>query len=160
MTDAFRHLEWMRLARIWKWPVPMITVERPLPCTCGRVTMGTSAAYSQHAGCDFFGHTASGRAVLIEAKSLDRPKLPMKVAAGAKVAPGVKRHQLVTLLAAGAHGAHALVVWRRKDYVTLLSIGDLWHRVEDVPDSVPWDAQTAIPIGSLPGRLVAELQGI
>lgn len=135
----------------------MVSMDKSFDCRCGRAVMGTVAGYSQHTGCDFFGHTSSGHAVLIEAKSLDRPNLPMKVErVSKKVAPGVKRHQLVTLLAAHAHGSHAYVIWRRKEAVMLIAFGAM-ATVDDVPDEWPWNPLAAHPIADLPYRLVDAL---
>lgn len=61
--------------------------------------------------CDFFGHTAGGRAILIEAKQVTRDSLPI----GAS--PGLAPHQVLALKQASACGAHSIIVWQHGEMI-------------------------------------------
>lgn len=61
--------------------------------------------------CDFFGYTACGRAILIEAKMVDRPSLPIRDR------PGLEAHQWNELDDANRAGALALICWARRGIV-------------------------------------------
>lgn len=70
---------------------------------------------SAKTGCDFFGHTAFGRTVLIEAKMLEKPSLG--------IGPGgaVKPHQWLMLWEGLSAGCIATIVWQRGEEIGLLS---------------------------------------
>ena len=108
----FNELRWHGVANIWRWPVPMVTTTAVVHCDCGRSVKGTAAAYSARTGCDFFGYTRSGRAVTIEAKSIDRASISL----GGE-GSGVKAHQLAALLEAHRCGAISLLLWRRGGFI-------------------------------------------
>lgn len=65
--------------------------------------------------CDFAGYAADGRAILIEAKMVDRSYLPLGKS------PGLKPHQWNELCDAQRAGALAIIAWQRGDAVALIS---------------------------------------
>lgn len=69
----------------------------------------------QQTPCDFIGYTASGRAILIEAKMVNAPQL--KIGSS----PGLSVHQWNELCDAEKAGAIALVCWARGDQCVCLT---------------------------------------
>jgi len=83
--------------------------------------------------CDFYGYTAQGRAILIEAKQVSRLSLPI----GKK--PGLLGHQWVALCEANRANALALLVWQRGDYIATISV-DMAIEFSRDRKSIPWDS--------------------
>jgi hypothetical protein len=83
--------------------------------------------------CDFFGYTACGRAILIEAKMVNAPSL--KVAGE----PGLSAHQWNELCDANRAGALALICWSRGAVVKTFGI-DMATMASKERRSIPWDA--------------------
>lgn len=88
--------------------------------------------------CDFFGYDAKGRAILIEAKSVDRPRLPVGCS------PGLLTHQWNELCDAHRAGALALVVWLRIEHVMVMMVDPAF-----VGKSIPWCKERAWPFADL-----------
>lgn len=82
--------------------------------------------------CDFFGYTAYGRAILIEAKMVERTALPIGSS------PGLQPHQWNELADANRAGALSLICWSRKDVCATLSF-DLALKLAEDRRSIPWD---------------------
>lgn len=115
--------------------------ERPTQCSnCGLWGKAGAIQYAERGGYDFFGHTATGVHIGIECKDIDKPSLRLWVEEGA----GVKVHQMIALREVAKAGGIALIVWKRRDLVTMLdpmpyaphlgiksvSIDDLrWHPI-------------------------------
>ncbi len=83
--------------------------------------------------CDFYGYTRDGRAILIEAKQVNRLSLPI----GKK--PGLLAHQWVALCEANRANVLALIVWQRRDYIATISI-DMAIEFSKDRKSIPWDS--------------------
>lgn len=83
--------------------------------------------------CDFFGYTSCGRAILLEAKMVNRQSLPI----GNE--PGLQVHQWNELLAANRAGALALIAWAVGDTVATISI-DMAIAYSEGRKSIPWKA--------------------
>lgn len=66
---------------------------------------------------DFFGYTASGRAILIEAKYVHSTSLPI-----GNNSNGLQPHQWNELLDANRAGALALIAWGQHDVVKTISM--------------------------------------
>lgn len=66
---------------------------------------------------DFFGHTAAGRAILIEAKEVNRESLPVGIK------PGLLPHQVLALRQASDCGCHSIVVWQHGEMIMPI----YWH---------------------------------
>lgn len=81
--------------------------------------------------CDFFGYTAIGRAILIEAKMVERTSLPIGDS------PGLQPHQWNELADANRAGALALICWARGDQCATLSF-DLAEKLSQDRRSIPW----------------------
>lgn len=108
---AGRMLEESQVARIFKVPEDMV---------------GTP--------CDFFGYTAAGRAIMIEAKMVSsRSSLPIGAA------PGLAKHQWNELADANRANVIALIVWQYKGEVAVISM-DMAQRYSHRRRSIPWDA--------------------
>jgi len=82
--------------------------------------------------CDFFGYTVYGRAILIEAKHVNRPRLPIGCS------PGIQPHQWNELLSANKAGALALVVWGRGGLCRAFTM-DMAIRLSVKSKSIAWD---------------------
>ena len=85
----------------------------------------------QQTPCDFFGYTSKGKAILIEAKMVDRPSLPIGKA------PGLKPHQWNALLEGARAGCLALICWQRGDECVTLSVS-LARELAGARKSIPW----------------------
>ena len=82
--------------------------------------------------CDFFGYTASGRAILLEAKMVKRTSLPINVK------PGLLPHQWNELLDANRANALALIAWANGGEVAIIST-DQAVFFSMGRKSIPWD---------------------
>lgn len=82
--------------------------------------------------CDFLGFTSSGRAILIEAKMVERTSLPINDK------PGLLPHQWNELCDANRAGALALVCWSRGDVCATISM-DMAIALSANRLSIPWD---------------------
>jgi hypothetical protein len=82
--------------------------------------------------CDFFGYTVIGRAILIEAKMVERPSLPIGND------PGLQPHQWNELADANRAGALSLVCWARGGICATLSF-DLAAKLAEDRRSIPWE---------------------
>ena len=80
--------------------------------------------------CDFFGFTRLGRAVLLEAKMVNRPSLPL----GKE--PGLRPHQLRALDQAEKSGCVSALIWRRGDVTVVVPYADIF--VVTGRKSLPW----------------------
>jgi len=80
---------------------------------------------------DFFGYTRIGRAILIEAKMVNRNSLPIGKD------PGLKPHQWNALRDAGRAGCISLVCWLRKDVLATIDI-DMAIELSRDRRSIPW----------------------
>jgi penicillin-binding protein-related factor A (putative recombinase) len=106
LRAAFRELYDRQIAFIWKVPEAL-----------------------QQTPVDFFGWTAKGRAVVIEAKQVNRTSL----AIGSS--PGLAPHQFLALKQALTCGAHSFVVWQREDCIMVIGF-DHFLRLADGRKSV------------------------
>ncbi len=88
----------------------------------------------QQTPCDFFGYTASGRAILIEAKMVSS-----RVALPINGSPGLAKHQWNELGDANRANAIALIAWARKDKVAVISYDQAHAYSEKIlRKSIPW----------------------
>lgn len=87
----------------------------------------------QQTPVDFFGYTASGRAILIEAKLVDRDSLPIGCS------PGLQPHQWNELQDANRAGALALICWARTASGSCATITvDIAMALSKDRASIPW----------------------
>ena len=84
--------------------------------------------------CDFFGYTVRGRAILIEAKMVDRTALPIS-----NTSNGLSLNQWNELADAHRAGAIALICWARRGVCATISF-DLAAKLREDRRSIPWDA--------------------
>ena len=92
--------------------------------------------------CDFFGYEVGGRAILIEAKMVERPALPVGNS------PGLRAHQWNELLDAHRAGALALIAWSRGNVCKVIDMA-LAVKLSEGRASIPWssiDDQYARPM--------------
>lgn len=109
IKHAGRMLEEHQVARIFKVPEDMV---------------GTP--------CDFFGYTTAGRAIMIEAKFVSsRSALPIGES------PGLAKHQWNELGDANRANVLALIAWRHKKEVAIISM-DMAIALSDRRRSIPW----------------------
>ena len=87
----------------------------------------------QQSPCDFFGYTVYGRAILIEAKMVDRESLPICSS------PGLLPHQWGELSDANRAGALTLICWSRGSTVAVISM-DMAIALSGGRKSIPWSA--------------------
>lgn len=85
----------------------------------------------QQTPCDFIGYTVHGRAILIEAKMVERPSLPINCE------PGLSAHQWNELCDANKAGALALICWARQSVCATLTM-DMALKLADGRASIPW----------------------
>lgn len=84
--------------------------------------------------CDFFGYTASGRAILVEAKMVSsRKALPINNK------PGLTPTQWNELLDANRANAISLIAWAYEDVVAVIS-ADQAISYSEGRKSIPWSA--------------------
>ena len=83
--------------------------------------------------CDFFGYTRTGRAILIEAKEVQRSSLPIGNS------PGLATHQWNALCDAGRANCIALICWMREGVIATIDI-DMAIELARGRRSVPWKA--------------------
>jgi len=88
----------------------------------------------QQTPCDFFGYTACGRAILIEAKMISGPRLDISATSN-----GLSIHQWNELEAANKAGALSLICWARGGDCATLSF-DLAAKLAEGRRSIPWSA--------------------
>jgi hypothetical protein len=82
---------------------------------------------------DFFGYTAHGRAILIEAKMVHRASLPIADD------PGLQAHQWNELMDAHRAGAIALICWSQGQTCATISM-DVAITLAADRKSIPWKA--------------------
>lgn len=82
--------------------------------------------------CDFFGFTACGRAILVEAKQVARTSLPISQS------PGLAPHQWNALLDAWRANCLALIAWQRGETVSVFDM-DIATELSRGRKSIPWD---------------------
>jgi hypothetical protein len=82
--------------------------------------------------CDFFGHTADGRAILIEAKEVNRTSLPIGCD------PGLQPHQWNALCDANRANCIALICWARGPVCATLTM-DMAIALSEGRRSIPWN---------------------
>jgi hypothetical protein len=85
----------------------------------------------QQTDCDFYGYTRDGRAILIEAKMVGRPALPIGKS------PGLLAHQWVALCEANRANVLALIVWQRNTEIATISV-DMAAEFSKGRKSIPW----------------------
>jgi penicillin-binding protein-related factor A (putative recombinase) len=105
-------------AKLWKIPNDL------------RITTSGEAIWGDQNPADFFGHTITGRFVLIECKNIQGSRLSL----GTR---GLKPHQFLALQEAHDTGAIALVVWARQEQVAVLDM-DMIRRLTASRRSVGW----------------------
>ncbi len=81
--------------------------------------------------CDFIGHTVHGRAILIEAKKLNKTSLPIACR------PGLAPHQYVALHEANKADCISLVCWQRGNICATISF-DMVIALSEGRQSVAW----------------------
>lgn len=81
--------------------------------------------------CDFFGFTAKGRAILIEAKQVALPRLPIGSS------PGLAGHQWIALKDASRANCLSLICWARGGSVACLDY-DMAVELSKGRKSIPW----------------------
>jgi len=81
--------------------------------------------------CDFIGFTVTGRAILIEAKLVNRTALPISTA------PGLSPHQYIALQEANQAGCLSLLCWARGDVCATISF-DMVKALSKGRQSIPW----------------------
>jgi hypothetical protein len=86
----------------------------------------------QQTPCDFFGYTRVGQAVMIEAKMVNRPSLPISDS------PGLQPHQWNELLDAHRAGVLAIICWAKGSYCASLTM-DIALRLSKDRLSIPWN---------------------
>lgn len=86
----------------------------------------------QRTPCDFMGFTATGRAILIEAKHVHKTSLPVNGP------PGLRPHQFVALNEANKAGAISLLCWAQKNVCAVLS-WDVVLALKADRVSIPWN---------------------
>lgn len=99
----------------------------------------------QQTPVDFFGYSNIGRAILIEAKMVNRSSLPI----GSE--PGLSVHQWNELEAANKAGALALICWARGSDCATLSF-DLAAKLAEGRRSIPWSLIEAKYLRSMRGE--------
>lgn len=95
--------------------------------------------------CDFFGHTVEGRAILIEAKEVNRTYLSIGTA------PGLMAHQWNALCDANRANCIALICWARGPECATLTM-DMAIELSRNRKSIPWDAISEDFLHSMSGR--------
>lgn len=82
--------------------------------------------------CDFFGYTAMGRAILIEAKMRERPSL--------SIGSDLKPHQWMAMKEALEAGCISLIAWQKGEEIALISpyIVHVHGRSDEPRKSIPW----------------------
>ena len=86
----------------------------------------------QQTPCDFFGYTKTGRAILIEAKKVNRPRLPIGTS------PGLKIHQWNELCDANRARAHGILIWQRGKQFKLIYPDTITGKSLACTDGNPW----------------------
>lgn len=109
LRKAGRELAELQVARFWKFPEEL-----------------------QKTPCDFMGFTATGRAILIEAKMVVGTSLPISNT------PGLAPHQFVALDEANKAGAVSLLCWAQDGVCATLSF-DMVLALSKGRLSIPWD---------------------
>jgi hypothetical protein len=85
----------------------------------------------QQTPCDFFGYTPAGRAIMIEAKMVSRPRLPLGQA------PGLSVHQWNALREAHRANCLALIAWQRGGTIAVFDV-DMAIVLSTGMRSIPW----------------------
>lgn len=88
--------------------------------------------------CDFFGYTRTGRAILIEAKMVNRPRLPIGCS------PGLSKNQWNELCDAERAGAIVIVVWERYGCINCMEPKTI-RSLANGKKSVPWNKFRFMP---------------
>lgn len=143
MRRVARSLEEKQRGKLWKMPNDL------------RITSSGAAIFGEKGPADFFGHTNTGRAVLIECKDIKTISLPL----GSR---GVKPHQWIALAEIHAAGGIGLVVWAKEDDVAVLDV-DMIRSLTRGRKSVSWRAippQWKHPFGELGILALLELQDL
>ncbi|MCP4899935.1 MAG: hypothetical protein GY906_23450 [bacterium] len=81
--------------------------------------------------CDFFGYTVDGRAIMIEAKMVNRPSLPIRKS------PGLSVHQWNELEDANRANVIALICWARGNVCKTITM-DMAIELSRDRRSLPW----------------------
>lgn len=84
--------------------------------------------------CDFFGFTAHGRAILLEAKLVHSTSLPIGDGSN-----GLQVHQWNELCDANRAGCMTLIAWGQRDKVAVIDV-DMAKQFSHGRKSIPWNA--------------------
>jgi hypothetical protein len=87
----------------------------------------------QQTDCDFYGYTAVGRAILVEAKMVSRTRLPVGQS------PGMASHQWVSLCEANRANVLALICWSKDETIATFDM-DMAIELKENSKSIPWNA--------------------
>lgn len=118
-----------QIARLFKWPTPVIQTGIQEACpNCGSYRWSTKLVHTARTGFDFFGYSASGRFIAIEAKESFRRRLPVNVETG----DGLHAHQAIALREVSRAGGIALIVWMRTDNVAVFSIEEASKKIRSL----------------------------
>jgi penicillin-binding protein-related factor A (putative recombinase) len=115
-----RELDFAQRAKLWKLPNDL------------RITGSGEAVFGEKGPADFFGHTASGRAIFLECKDIKSPTLAL----GSR---GIKPHQWIALAELHKCGGIGLVIWAREDQVAVLDV-DMIKSLTRGRKSISWRA--------------------
>lgn len=94
---------------------------------------GDQLIYADQQPCDFFGFTASGRAILVECKITAKPTLAVSSKSG------LRAHQLRALLEVHRANGLGLLVWQHALEIAVIDIEQVLTYGEG-RRSVPWSA--------------------
>lgn len=134
IRSCSRKLAERQVARIFRWPEEKIEQRRSSQCTsCGTFSSHTEVLRTAKNGCDFFGYTASGRHIAIEAKQ----GIPASLPIWAKSGHGIQVHQMLHLTEVARAGGLALVVWKRGGLVATVDI-DMIAALSEERKSLAW----------------------
>jgi len=86
----------------------------------------------QQTDCDFYGYNVTGRAILVEAKMVNRAALPIGTS------NGLQAHQWVALCDANKANVLALICWMKGDTIATFDI-DMAILFAYQRKSIPWD---------------------
>lgn len=87
----------------------------------------------QRTDCDFYGYNVSGRAILVEAKMVNRTALPIGQS------PGLIGHQWLALCEAGRANVLTLICWMSGNVIATFDI-DMAIELSAGRKSIPWES--------------------
>lgn len=104
----------------------------------------------QRTDCDFYGYTIVGRAILVEAKMVNRPSLPVGHP------PGLLSHQWVALCEANRANVLTLICWMKGNEIATFDM-DMAISLYRGRKSIPWDKIPAVFKHPLSARVGEEM---